>query len=46
MASEYRFIEFFEIFREGCFQGDFFWHDAWKPGCRKQIHQLKMEVEI
>ena len=24
MASEYRFIEFFEIFREGCFQGDFF----------------------
>lgn len=23
MASEYRFIEFFEIFREGCFQGDF-----------------------
>lgn len=24
MASEYRFIEFIEIFREGCFQGDFF----------------------
>ena len=26
MASEYRFIEFFEIFREGCFQGDFFFY--------------------
>ena len=24
MASEHRLIEFFEIFREGCFQGDFF----------------------
>lgn len=24
MASEYRLIEFFEIFRERCFQGDFF----------------------
>ena len=50
MASEYRFIEFFEIFREGCFQGDFiflhFCHDTWKTGCRKQFHQLEMEVEI
>ena len=24
MASEYRLIKFFEIFRKGCFQGDFF----------------------
>ena len=24
MASEHRLIKFFEIFREGCFQGDFF----------------------
>ena len=44
MASEYRFIEFFEIFREGCFQGDFFFGIF--VMCRKQIHQLKMEVEI
>ena len=28
MASEYRLIEFFEIFREGCFQGDFFLCDS------------------
>ena len=49
MASEHRLIEFFEIFREGCFQGDFFFgifSAEWKKGCLKSFHQLEKVDEI
>ena len=48
MASEYRFINFLKSSGRGA-SGRFlfsFCHDTWKAGCRKQFHQLEMEVEI